>query len=167
MLYLLDASVLITANNTYYEIEQVPEYWSWIQHQGESGNVKIPLEILEEIQPGKENDSLLDWINDPKNEQALLLGEGVDTELVQTVVSDGYADDLTDDELETVGRDPFLIAYALRDRAGRCVVTSEVSKPRKQRQNRHVPDVCRTLRVTCCDPFEMNRALGFSTSWSR
>ncbi len=142
MLYLLDASVLITANNTYYPIEQVPEFWSWIQHQGESGNVKIPLEILEEIQPGrKENDSFLDWISDPKNEQALLLREDADADLVRTVVSDGYADDLTDDELETVGRDPFLIAYALADTAGRCVVTSEVSKPRKQRQNRHVPDV--------------------------
>ena len=130
--------------------------------------MKVPLEIWEEIQPGrKENDSFLDWISDPKNEEALLLAEDVDAGLVPTVVSDGCADDLTDDELEVVGRDPFLIAYALVDATGRRVVTSEVSKPSKQRQNRHLPDVCKTFGVSCCNPFEMNRALGFSTGWSR
>ena len=65
MLYLLDASVLITANDTYYPTHQVPEFWSWIQHQGRSGSVKIPREIWEEITPGsKKNDSFLDWIKD-------------------------------------------------------------------------------------------------------
>jgi hypothetical protein len=53
VLYLLDANILITANNSYYPLDQVPEFWSWIQYQGESGNVKIPLEILEEIQAGR------------------------------------------------------------------------------------------------------------------
>ena len=43
MLYLLDANVPITANNTYYPIEQVPEFWGWLQHQGQQGNIKIPL----------------------------------------------------------------------------------------------------------------------------
>jgi hypothetical protein len=36
MLYLLDANVLITAHNTYYAIDQVPEFWEWIAHQGAS-----------------------------------------------------------------------------------------------------------------------------------
>ena len=50
--------------------------------------MKVPLEIWEEIQPGrKENDSFLDWISDPKNEEALLLAEDVDAGLVPTVVS--------------------------------------------------------------------------------
>ena len=30
MLYLLDANVLITANNLYYPIDSVPEYWEWL-----------------------------------------------------------------------------------------------------------------------------------------
>ncbi len=30
MLYLFDANVLITASNTYYPIDQVPEYWAWL-----------------------------------------------------------------------------------------------------------------------------------------
>jgi hypothetical protein len=45
MLYLLDANVLITANNTYYPIDQVPEFWSWLQYQAASGYVKVPLVV--------------------------------------------------------------------------------------------------------------------------
>jgi len=45
------------------------------------------------------------------NKATLLLGEEVDSDLVQIVVNEGYAHDLTDDELEQIGRDPFLIAY--------------------------------------------------------
>ena len=96
-----------------------------------------------------------------------MLDEDVDAGLVQTVVSNGYANDLTDDEVERLGRDPFLIAYALADAEARCVVTTEVSRPGASRQNRRIPDVCSTLGVTCCDPFTLNRDLGFRTNWGR
>jgi Domain of unknown function (DUF4411) len=32
MLYLPDASVLITAHNLYYPIDRVPEYWEWLSY---------------------------------------------------------------------------------------------------------------------------------------
>jgi hypothetical protein len=47
----------------------------------------------------------------------------------------------------------------------RCVVTIEPSSPKKQRQNRRIPDVCATLGVPSCDPFVCYKALGFSTAW--
>lgn len=168
MLYLLDANVMITASNSYYPIDQVPEFWSWLKHQGQSDNVKIPLEIMEEIQEGRKNgDDLVQWIEEPDNENALLLNEEVDAGLVQNVVSNGYATDLTDGEVEKLGRDPFLIAYGLADASLRCVVTTEVSRPAAKRQNRKIPDVCRTVGVACCGPFELNRALGFNTRWAQ
>jgi Domain of unknown function (DUF4411) len=77
----------------------------------------------------------------------------------------GDAADLTDDELLQIGRDPFLIAYAMASPEGRCVVTHEASAPSKQRQNRRIPDVCLTMGVTSCTPFEMGKALGFKTGW--
>ena len=86
MLYLLDANILITANSLYYPIEQVPEFWSWIQHQGTLGTVKIPREIWEEVRDGrKDNDPLIDWISMDENEGALLLEEEIDPALVQRV----------------------------------------------------------------------------------
>ncbi|MBB5063670.1 DUF4411 family protein [Granulicella mallensis] len=166
MLYLLDANVLITANSTYYPLDQVPEFWSWVHHQAESNRLKIPREIMEEIKAGrKDDDPLLDWICIPEIESALLLDELVDVALVQHVVSTGYAADLSDDEVEKIGRDPFLIAYALADPAKRTVVRTEVSRPSAQRANRKVPDVCQNLGAISCGPFALNRALGFRTGW--
>lgn len=149
MLYLVDANILITASNSYYPLDQVPEFWSWLQHQAADGHVKIPQEIMEEIEEGREDDPLKVWISNDENKQALLLAENVDAALVQRVVTTGYAADLTDDEIEKIARDPFLIAYALVDTAERCVVTTEVSRPSAQRQNRKIPDVCAAVGVQC------------------
>ena len=165
MLYLLNANVLITANLTYYPLDQVPEFWGWIQHQAQSGNLKVPLEIMEEMVVGNDGDPLVEWLKDTAVRKALVLAEGVDPALVQRVVSEGYAPDLTDQEVEQIGRDPFLVAYGLAHPTDRCVVTLEVSKPSKVRQNRKVPDVCRHFSVNYGGPFEMNRTLGFRTSW--
>jgi hypothetical protein len=166
MLYLLDANVLITANSNYYPIDQIPEFWSWVHHQATSSRIKIPREIMEEIKAGrKDDDPLLDWISAAEMEDALLLDEQVDVALVQRVVSTGYAPDLRDDEVEKIGRDPFLIAYALADPGNRTVVTIEVSKPSAQRANRKVPDVCQIVGALSCGPFALNKALGFRTGW--
>jgi hypothetical protein len=166
VLYLIDANVLITANSTYYPIDQVPEFWSWVHHQGTAGRVKLPREIMEEVKAGrKDNDPLIDWLSEPEIETNLVLDEAIDIDLVQHVVSNGYANDLTDDEVDKLGRDPFLIAYALSDPANRTVVTVEVSRPTATRHNRKVPDVCKTLNVQSCGPFVLNRVLGFRTGW--
>jgi hypothetical protein len=125
--------------------------------------VKIAVEILDEILEGHD-DALLGWLRNDANRAALLLDEVVSPELVRRVVTEGYAADLTDDEIEKLGRDPFLISYAL-GRGDRCVVTTEVSRPAKQRQNRKIPDVCDTLNVRWCGPFELNKQLGFRTGW--
>ena len=111
--------MLITANNNYYAIDQVPQYWEWIQYQGEIGNIKLPLEIMEEIlagqnnQTGKNEDLLLVWIKQAASKRALLLDEKVDADLVNAVIETGYFLDLTDTELEEIGRDPFLVPYAM------------------------------------------------------
>jgi Domain of unknown function (DUF4411) len=169
MIYLLDASVLITAQHNYYPIDQVPEFWDWLQHMGKIGRVKMPLEIYEEIKDGPkdtEKDRLFVWIQDNETRSALLFDEDVDILLVRKVVDNGYANDLTDVEIEQIGRDPFLVAYAMNGN-DRCVVTTEASKPSKKRQNRHLPDVCNTMNVLSCDTFALNKTLGFSTNWKK
>ncbi|HMS85241.1 MAG TPA: DUF4411 family protein [Nitrospira sp.] len=170
MLYLLDASVLITANNSYYPVDSVPEFWEWLLHMGKEGHIKIPLENFEEIKEGpanREKDLLYDWIQNIDVTDAILFNESVNAALVQEAIIKGYAPDLTDTELEQLGRDPFLVAYAMVAPAERTVVTSEVSKPSKIRQNRRLPDVCTSLDITPRDPFYLNRVLGFKTNWNK
>jgi hypothetical protein len=163
VLYLLDANVLITAHNSYYPIDRVPEFWGWLAHVCSEEHAKVPIELYEEITDG--NDALADWARDGDNRSALLLDEVVDVALVSRVVEEGYAPDLTDDEVEKIGRDPFLISYALAFLDQRCIVTTEVSKPKRVRANRHIPDVCASMGVQCIDSFQLLRALDFRTSW--
>lgn len=163
MLYLLDANVLITANRTYYSIDRFPEFWDWLVHMGECGNIKIVEEVYEEFDDG--DDRLAIWARQEEVRDALLLNEAVDIGQVRFVATSGYAPDLADDELEKLGRDPFLIAYALADQGNRTVVTTEVSKPRRIRANRHIPDVCADFGVPCLNTFDLVAALDFKTGW--
>ena len=133
--------------------------------RGDRGaDFRTPVEMYEEVLAGKD-DELTRWLKDHRD--ALLLDENVDGGLVAEVTARGYAPDLSDEEVERVGRDPFLIAYALGAPLQRVVVTTEHSKPRKQRANRHIPDVCRALGVHCCNTYEFIEALDFTTGWRR
>lgn len=163
MQFLLDANVLIDAARDYYPFDMVPEFWAWLAYNGSIGNAKVPLEMYEEVCDG--NDRLAKWLRKPAVKAALLLDEEVDPDMVSYAASEGYARDLTDAEVIVVGRDPFLIAYALVDRTARCIVTTEASRPSAKRQNRRVPDVCNGFGIAHCNTFELTRRLGFSTSW--
>ena len=163
MLYLLDADVLIDANRDYYLISRVPEFWDWLAHVGTTELVKIPVEIFEEVKEGI--DDLAQWCKQKEVEEALLLNEEVQVDRVAYATEQGYANNLTDDEIEQIGRDPFLIAYALADPNNRAIVTTEASKPKRTSANRHLPDVCDTLGVRSCNTFQFVRDLNFNTNW--
>lgn len=169
-LYLLDANVLIRAHADYYPIDKVPEYWEWLVHMGQQGHIKIPAEIYDEIKEGPddgEKDLLYAWLQEDAHRDALVLPDEAQGAIVQKVVDNGYAPDLTDDELEEIGRDPFLVAYALAMNPRPNIATLEVSKPKRVRKNRKLPDVCDSLGVDWCTPYKMNKELGFSTSWKK
>lgn len=163
MLYLLDANVLIDANRDYYPMGRVPEFWEWLVREGEAGRVKIPVEIFEEVKEG--TDDLAVWIKEERVKEALILNVEADTELVSRAVENGYAADLTDDEILQIGRDPFLLGYALSDPANHCIVTTEVSKPTKQRARKHLPNSAASLGLNTCNTFQMIQRLDFRTNW--
>jgi hypothetical protein len=163
---LLDANTLITSHRVYYPQTMVPELWSWIHHQSKNGRVKMPIEIYEEVLAGKE-DTLTAWLKKPEVKEHLILNEESNPSAIAHVTYNGYATDLNENELAYIGRDPFLISYALSNTAGRCIVSLETSKPSAKRQNRKVPDVCASLGAQCCNVFGMMRDLGFRTDWEK
>jgi len=160
VLYLLDANVLIRAHEDYYGIDQVPQFWDWLLRSAQNGIVKMPFEIHDEI--AISTGLLKDWITAAEVKRALILDEEVDQDLVDQVLSKGYAPDLNDSEIEKVGRDPFLVAYALAQ-PNRVVVTKEVSKPSKRRANRKVPDVCNDVEVQWMKDFDFFKISEFNT----
>lgn len=169
MIYLVDANVVMTAANTYYRHTWVPEFWLWLAHHGVQGHIKMPIEIFEEIKDTSSStskDELFLWAKESQNRDAIVLPGEADPHAVQHVLTHGYSDDLTDVQLEGLGRDPFLIAHALIDPANRRVVTHEKSHPKKSAQNRKIPDACNAVGVSYCTPFDMMLDLGFKTNWN-
>ena len=161
MLYLIDANALIRAHEDYYPLDRVPQFWTWLEREALAGRIKMPLEIHNEIAISR--GPLRDWICERHIRQALVLDEEANAELVDRVLTEGYGEDLTDSDLEKIGEDAFLIAYALAEE-DRVVVTKETSKPSKQRANRKVPDVCNTLQVKWMTDFDLYRVLAFTTA---
>lgn len=161
MIDLLDANVLIDANRDYYPIDRVPEFWDWLAAMAQQGLVKVPWEVYEKVTQA--NDKLSEWLKEHR--EPLLLDEVVDSDLIRRVISEGYAPDLNDVEIEQLNEDPFLVAYALADPGQRRVVSTERSRPSATRANRRVPDVCRDFDITCYDTFRFIRELDFRTDW--
>ena len=164
-MYLLDANVLIRANADYYPVEAVPEFWEWLLHHAEQGAVKVPQEILEEIEGGDaDKDPLVAFLKPPAVRKVLRLQEDPNPDLLAHVLEVAYAkpDEVA---LEEIGRDPFLIAYAMTDTANRVVVSAEVSKPTAKGKKRKVPDACADMGVQCLGQFAFPKALGFTTAW--
>jgi len=158
MLYLLDANVLIRAHADYYPIDRVPQFWDWLLDQAKAGHAKIPFEIHSEIVVS--DGPLTDWVSDEENIKHLMLDEEPTPDVVETVLSNGYGQDLTDSDLEKIGQDGVLIAYALAA-AERTVVTKETSRPAAQRGNRKIPDVCGALGVPWIRDFDFYKTLDF------
>lgn len=159
MLYLLDANILIRAHEDYYPIDRIPAFWDWLMQMGRDGTIKMPEEIYAELTIS--NSELGAWVREQDAQDALMLDEEIDPELLQRVIEEGYASDLDDSEFEQIGKDPFLMGYALA--AGdRVVVTKETSKPSRQRANRKVPDICRDLSLRCMNDFQLYKELSFS-----
>jgi hypothetical protein len=158
VLYLLDANTLIRANGDYYPIERIPQFWDWLIECGRAGRVKIPREIADEVTAG--NDEVADWLKEGDAKTALRLDERIDVMSLRHVVSKGYAPDLDATEMQKIGKDPFLVAYAL-GKTDRTIVTKELSKPTKQRANRKVPDVCNVCGVTWLNDFGFYREADF------
>lgn len=171
MLYLLDANTLIDAKRDYYPISRVPEFWEWLIFQGQEGNIKIPIEVYEEFSDTKDadgnKDTLAMWAEQVEVKHALLFEEEAEQDLVARITYGGYLANPTDEELKKIGRDPFLLSYALKDVKNRCIVSTEISKPSRLGANRHLPDVCRDFNIRCINNFQLLRELNFSTSWNK
>lgn len=158
MLYLLDANCFIGASQMYYPLDRVPEYWEWVLVEAQAGHIKLPQETYEEVANG--HDEISDWAK--ANKDQLLLDEVVDGGKVTVVIETGYAPDLSEAEIEKLGKDPILISYGYRN-GERTIVSKEVSSPAKTRANRKVPDVCAGLAMACIDDFQLIKLLDFRT----
>jgi hypothetical protein len=155
-LYLLDANVPIRANGDYYPLDRIPGFWAWLLEMAEADRVKMPQEIYDEV--AESSDQHGQWLKRPEVRKAIVLAGPTSGAAVARVIAEGYAPDLNDVEIESLGHDPFLVAAALGG-PERIVVSREVSAPSKRRHNRRAPDVCSAVGILCINDFELWRRL--------
>lgn len=164
-MYLLDANTIMEAHDTFYPVDRIPQFWDWLQSQGEAGLVKMPYEIYDEFN-GKYG-LHVDWINSHEVKAALLLEEEADPALVQIAINNGYQgqDPAFDDIQHTkYGKDPFLVAYALVNPDERIVVTREVSRRTKRLGSTKLPDACDDCGIMWINDFALYTQLNFNLS---
>ena len=174
-LFLLDANVLITANDDYYPIKHIPRFWSWLIDRAKQGRIKVPVEIMAEIKAGNvnrmketEEDDLIRWLRSDNNEKDLLLDASPDKTLVQRVYTEGYGEaSPTLEDLKKIMNDALLIAYALKF-PGAAIVTLEDPQSNatesKKPRNRSIPFVCRRLNIRCINTYQLIRELDLRIS---
>lgn len=152
MLYLLDANVLIAANGLHYPVEQIPQFWNWLADELKSGEVKMPREIRQEIDP---NDvAFANWIS--KHESDLVLDEEVDDVLLNKVREQAYRcgrqEPLNENEIDKISADSMLISHALKSN-NRMIVTRETKDPNKKYSNTKIPNACERMKVKWVNDF--------------
>jgi Domain of unknown function (DUF4411) len=157
-MFLLDSNVFIFAKRDYYPFDRVPEFWDWLLHHADRGNVKIPPHIFDELQG--HDDELSLWLREHR-EQLIYEADDLDTRVGDVLAC--YCDDPTEAELEKLGADPFLVAAGLH--VGCDIVSKEASKPAAQRANKKVPDICKTMGLRCINDHALIRELDFRTNW--
>lgn len=163
--YLLDANVIIHAHDYYYHMERVPEFWGWILHHAANGSIKMPVEIMEEVKGGDEA-LHAQWMKSADVKALLALDEQWDLGLLNQVISKGYITDPTEDQIELMGQDPFLITYALGDPKRRVIISNETPRPSVKGAKRKVPDVCHDFGIECYSVYYLLKVLNFKTSWA-
>ena len=155
---LLDANVFITAKNSYYSLDLVPAFWSWLETQAETGELASTDLIYDELKAG--GDDLAAWANSRKtlmfhvpSTSAVVAGH-VAT-LGAWAAGAGYKQHVIHEFLDCA--DPFLVGAAAE--FGFTVVTLETPAGAKRKKVK-MPDACARLGVTWETTFDMMRALG-------
>ncbi len=158
-IYVLDASVFITARRTYYGLDFCPGFWQALLYHHRFGDLLSIDKIEEEILEG--TDELRDWVANDVPAGFFVTSSEPDilhsyTQIIDWVdqnpqytqaAKNEYADD----------PDGWLVAYA---HAKDCVVvTQEVLDP-NIRRGIPIPNVCDAFGVECINTFDMLRALG-------
>ena len=142
MLRLLDANVFITAKNTYYGLDIVPAFWSWLEDQAVVGTLASTDLIYDELKDG--GDDLADWV---RERQQLIFHVRSDSATLAGYVDrihrwarrEGYRDHVIANFMDCA--DPFLIGAAAQD--GHTIVTQEVLSTSKRKIK--IPNVCKDL----------------------
>ncbi len=153
--YLLDANVMIAAQNLHYGFDFCPGFWDWLLVANEAGQVFSVEKVGDEVLGL--GDELSDWASEVGGGFFLRPDASVFPAMGEVsgwVNGQGYEPSAVSTFLQNA--DYYLVAQA---RAGdHAVVTHEV--PSGSTRKIKIPNVCIGLGIKCMTPFQMLRVEG-------
>jgi hypothetical protein len=159
-MYLIDSDVFITAKNAYYAFDICPGFWSSLLVAKESGRVFSLDRIRQELLQGRDDDALVQWVNEQVPASFFLNTQSTEAIEVYTAImlwvqrNPQYYDHAK--ARFAAGADGWLVAYAKVH--GHTVVTNEQPRPGARNEIK-LPDVCEQFGVRYRNTFEMLRDL--------
>lgn len=158
MVYLLDTSVFVTAENDYYRPAICPGYREWVERSNGRGIVYSIQAVFRELL--NQDDSLARWAG--RLGDKMFLRPDLSVERTHREVR-AWAEDKKGQYSRAAasrfmqGADSFLVAHARAH--GHAVVTLEKPAP-GSRKRILIPDACAALDVKWLGPFDMLEATG-------
>lgn len=150
--YLVDTSVLVQANNTYYRFEFCPAFWDWLEERSKAGVLASVSRVCDEIRNYEVQDNLTNWANErddgfflPPNQNVIkciddLRDWASEQDYPSTAQSEFFS-----------GADCWLVAHACT--LGCSIVTHEVYSETQKRIK--IPVVCAHFGIQCVTAFDM------------
>jgi hypothetical protein len=163
-LYLLDANILITAARYFYNFDFGNNFWDFLVRKAEDNRIKSIDKVYDEIIRG--NDRLKEWAKTDFFEHFLDTTEAEVlnnySELIEWAEKqEGRYDlDAIDDFREEGNADPWLIAYAMKNKQKIVIVTFE-KKDDGIKRKIPIPNVCEEFGIGYCDLYRMLKDLKF------
>lgn len=161
--YLLDTSVFIQAQQTYYAFEIAPIFWEHLVNQGRMGIIRSIDKVKDEIHYF--NESLTKWANNDFKRWESTTGRDTrekHRELMEwATASRHYNQRAKDMFADTTKADAWLIAHAW---ANQYTVVTQESRDDNKKREIPIPNACLKFGVPYINTFQMMHELGLSLS---
>lgn len=154
--YIIDSDVLISAKNRYYAFSICPGFWDSLLHWHLQGHVHSIDRVRQELLLGRDNDDLVQWVQQAVPTDFFYGSDGHDvvkafTQVMLWVTRHPQYQDEAKAKFAS-GADGWLVAHGIASQS--VVVTNEQPRPDSRAQIK-LPDVCDAFSVSYEDTFSM------------
>lgn len=159
--YLLDTSVLIEANKTYYAFDLVPTFWKHLLVQSRAGTVSSIDKVKAEV--SLRNKELTYWANNSFEQWESTTVESTTNKYQQIMewaaAQKQYTQSAKDEFAEAKRADAWIIAHAF---ANKYAIVTEEKFNGDIKKRIPIPNVCKVFDIKYVDTFQMLRDLGIN-----
>jgi hypothetical protein len=163
-LYLLDANILITAARDFYNFDFGNNFWDFLVRKAEDNRIKSIDKVYDEIIGG--NDRLKEWAETDFFEHFLDTTEDEVLNNYSKLMEwaekqkGKYSQNAINAFIKENNADPWLIAYAMKNKQKIVIVTFE-KKVDNIKRKIPIPNVCEEFSIEYCDLYQMLKNLKF------